>query len=202
LLLLVVVLTVAAGTAAFSASWSSFSDAIFTGITASPVFATNVVTYNLSVGAAPMITIGSNTYSVVWVQGFYALSSDGVGTFYAGGSDITIGGLTWKWDTSPNISSPNNYVVAGWSAQGSAPRLTPGNNKSFSYSAFQIPQNNSVILGLHVGYLDSGTQQNVTAFFKPENPVVPEASASLLGGIGAPLVGIMAFARRRFGRTK
>ncbi|MHB9036414.1 MAG: hypothetical protein ACYC64_07085 [Armatimonadota bacterium] len=201
-LVMALVILIAASTAAFSQSWNSFSEASFTGITVSPAFATNVLTYNVSLGAAPTITISGNTYNVVWVQGFYALSADGVQEFYAGGSNITSGGNTWKWVANPNIGSPNNYVVAGWEAQGNPARITPGNNKSFSYTHFQIPQNVSVILGLHVGYWNAGTQENVTARYKPGNPEVPEASALLLGGIGAPFLGMAAMARRRFGRTR
>lgn len=140
ILILAAVLFVTMGIDAVAMDWSSFSNASFGGVTASPEFASGTLSYTLTLSNTPTITIGSNTYDLVWIQGFYALSEDGVSTFYAGGDNITVNGKTaWKWDTSPHIDSPNQYVVAGWSAQGENPRLYPGNNLTFNFTDFDIP---------------------------------------------------------------
>ncbi|MCE5323862.1 hypothetical protein LLG46_11185 [bacterium] len=192
-------------TSAYAESWSSFKDASFTNVSITPSFATDTMTYTVSLASSPMITIAGITYNISWIQGFYALSSDGISTFYAGGSNIVdptnSKNILWKWDTTPNASSPDDYIVAGWSAQGTEDRILPGNDKSFTYTDFQIPMDTSVILGLHVGYVNNGQQTVVTAFFKEtENTSVPEAPASLLVALGGPMIGVASLLRKRFSR--
>ncbi|MHB9036415.1 MAG: PEP-CTERM sorting domain-containing protein [Armatimonadota bacterium] len=202
--ILAVAMTAGVNAPALCASWHAFNEANFSGISISPAFAWNTLTYNLSLGATPTITVDGDILDVKWVQGFYALSSNGLNTLYAGGGNIVSGGkTTWKWDTSPNDSSPNNYLVAGWSAQGNNDRLLLGESRSFSYTQFQMPGNTPVMLGLHVGYFSECTQKNETAFFMSdgsETPQVPEPPTSLMLGIGGLGFTAAGLVRRRFGR--
>lgn len=194
-----------ASAGAYAESWSSFKFADFTGISATPEFSTGKMMYNLALSHSPTITFDGKTYNISWIQGFYALSSNGINTFHAKGANILDdkGKAIWTWDTSPNNDSQNNYVVAGWRSQGNnGERITPDSNMSFTYTDF-VTNNTSIILGLHVGYYDAGAVSVVTKFFKPNNtppPSVPEAPASLLVALGGPLMGAISLIRKRFAR--
>ncbi|MEN6356252.1 MAG: hypothetical protein ABFD83_04120 [Armatimonadota bacterium] len=195
-------------TGAYAESWTSFKYAEFDGVDITPAFATDTLTYTVAFSdiIQPTITIGGIEHDIAWIQGFYTLSNNGINTFYAGGDNIVDPAnpknVLWKWDTNPNISSPNNYVVAGWSAQGTEDRIVPNtvnDNKSFTYTDFML-NGTSVIYGLHVGYYDEGQEKNITAFYKPTGNVVPEVPASVLFGIGGPMLGAVSLLRKRFGR--
>lgn len=200
ILILAAVLFMTIGVSAVAMDWSSFGEASFNGITASPDFTSGILTYTLSISGTPTITIGANTYDILWVQGFYALSKNGTSKFYAGGNNIDVSDKTaWKWDTNPNVDSPNNYIVAGWSAQGENNRIFPGHGQSFSFTNFDVPVDTTIILGLHVGYYDNGELKNVTAFFKEgDTPHAPELPTPLLAGLGGTMLLMVGSIRRRF----
>lgn len=198
---------------AMSVSWDSFSKAIFEGINVTPTLCTGTLTYTLSFTSDnPTITIDGHVYQVLWIQGFYAVSSKSTSELYAGGVDI-LGSddkPSWTWDTSPNTNknyeSPNYFYVAGWNAQGNDNRLTPEKGSmNFTYTQLSSPSDASIILGLHIGYYDDINQTNVTKCFIPDNtyndtPQLPEFPASLLAIISTPILGISSLIRRRVNR--
>ena len=194
---------------AMSVSWDSFTKAIFEGINVTPTLCTSTLTYTLSFTSDnPTITVDGHKYDVSWVQGFYALSSNGTSELYAGGTDIL--NSDWTWDTNPNTNnkyeSPNYYSVAGWNAQGNSDRLTIAKKSmDFTYTQLSSPSDASIILGLHIGYYDDINGMYVTKYFIPDNtynntPQLPELPTSLLAIIGTPILGISSLIRRRVNR--
>lgn len=178
---LLLVLACLPACASLAASWTSFIPAAFSGIQLTPAPATGQLTYTLSLGPTPKITIGSNTFDVNWVQAFYLISQEPKQGFTcAAGSAVT----DWQWE-----SKTNPGYIAGWHGQGSN-RIEVGESKNFEFASLNL-QGNSVVPGLHVGY-QSGCRE-ITGYYKGNLSTVPNvpeptgAGALIAGLCGLPL---------------
>ena len=185
--LLVLISIVAAASASFGASWDSFKTATFSGIDLDKALQPNLLEYTLTIGDAPTVTIGSETYSVDWVQSFYVVSGTSGGSFVAT-SDIDP--KNWTWDTK---SSPAQ--ISGWTGKGNN-RLNPGESATFEFASFN-PGENPVAPAYHISYRIGG--DSVTDWFKAAaklpNPVVPEPGSLLCLSVG--VCGLFFVARQR-----
>jgi len=162
------------------ASWSSFMDAAISGVSLDQPLATNVLDYTLSIDAAPTITLGMNTYPIIWVQAFYVVSLTGAENFTA-----TPGAYPadWKWESK---TIPGRIV--GWQGQGAGERIYPGQSKQIQFASFDITDK-PVVEGYHIGYV-TPTGEVVTAWFKNTQQIPEPGSLSALAiGISA-LIGL------------
>ncbi|MCE5315621.1 MAG: PEP-CTERM sorting domain-containing protein [Armatimonadota bacterium] len=177
----------ALGTPAGAASWADFKTADISGIYLTPSPATDVLTYTLTLGSNPTITIDGHTYAVNWVQAYYLVSQDK--TTSIGATDANVVTL-WTWESKSNPGD-----IAGWHGEGSN-RITPGKEKIFEYKTLNI-DNNAVLSGLHVGYQLNSTTEDTDFFKTTLSPEVPEASSMALFGSGLITLCPMVWRRRR-----
>lgn len=164
-------------------SWSSFYPASFSDIYLTPSLGTDILDYTLTIGAAPKITLGANSYDVNWVTAYFVVSQDEATDFTAtNGTTVT----DWKWEFK---SMPGR--ISGWIGEGSQ-RIYPGQQKALGFGSFDIT-NNAVLSGFHLGYQDGDVE--VTDWYKGTLLVVPEPSSLLVlvGGLSA----VAATRRRR-----
>lgn len=157
----------AAPVAADPAAWAAFQIASCTDIYLTPAFTTDQLDYTLSIGAAPEITIGPDTFAVNWLQACYVVSQDDVTPFTATDGLVV---TDWMWE-SQTVAG----YVAGWFGTGMN-RLLPAQSKALGFGTFDIT-GNAVLVGLHVGY-QSGSEE-ISGFFKTDLPMVPEPSSIL-----------------------
>jgi hypothetical protein len=183
--LLAVVLIVTTGVASPDpASWSSFMDAAISGVTLDQPLATNVLEYTLTVGPAPKLIFGGNTYDIVWVQAWYVVSLTGAEDFIA---EPGYAPPDWKWESK---TIPGRIV--GWQGQGNE-RVYPGQSKFFTFTSFDIT-NMPVVAGYHLGYTNPGGGTVYTAWFKDTQ--IPEPG-TLIGLASMALGAVFGFRRRR-----
>jgi len=160
------------------ASWSSFMDAAISGVSLDKPLATNVLDYTLSIGASPTITLGMNTYSIIWVQAFYVVSLTGAENFTATPGTYP---TDWTWESK---ITPGRIV--GWQGQGAGERIYPGQTKQFQFASFDIT-GKPVVEGYHIGYV-TPTGTVYTAWYKNTVPE-PGSIAALAIGLSA-LIGL------------
>jgi len=173
---LALLLAIAAPVAAFAQSRSSFTPATFTGVTITP--SNGGLTQLVSLGATPTLTVGSNTYNITDVFGFWALDNE----------DPNLSGSTSNFGVwNAHSSTSGSGAIIGWKTNPNS-GFTPGQSQSFTFNS--LDNSDVENWGMHVridGQLAGGGN---TAYF--EYNAVPEPASLAALGIGA-----IALIRRR-----
>lgn len=163
----------ALGSNALAQTRSSFQDADeIGGIQVSLITG---LTYQVALSGTPQLTIGSTTYNITDVFGFWALSDD-----------IDLSGSTsgfGVWDSK--ISNAGTGGIVGWKTNPNT-GITPGGSQNFTFNSLAVA--NVDHFGFHIrvdGTLPSGGN---TAYFTD----VPAPGSATLAGLGMLLA-----ARRR-----
>jgi hypothetical protein len=167
-------------------SWSSFVAAEFLGVDLVPSLTTDQLIYDLHLRSGATIYIGSNVYTIKWIQAFFVVSQDQETSFVATNGSGPAG---WKWEEK---SLPGR--IAGWHNEGTGriyPEPRSPSSAHFEFGSFDIT-GNAVLPGYHLGYQDGASE--VTGWFK--GPTVPEPSS--LFGLGAAFLTSLALLRRRW----
>lgn len=176
-----------AGTGLIAASASATTINSFTpgasisGVTVSNLVQSPNLNFTVTLNAGATFTLGSNTYNITDIIGFYLLApgyNDG-----AQGALATVGGFS---NDSDHRAAGSIY---GWHSNPNA-GITVGNSQAFSFPSISYP--NYTLIGLHVridGVFPgtTGNTGNITGSF------VPAPGAAALFGAG----GLMATRRRR-----
>ncbi|MHB9038838.1 MAG: hypothetical protein ACYC64_19520 [Armatimonadota bacterium] len=167
-------------------SWDSFKLSTVADIYLTPLPATGVLIYSLSLGPHPTITISGNTYDVDWVQAYFLVSQDESTPIEAANADIVD---DWTWELK--------NTIAGWRGTANG-RIGPNQSKVLGYELLNI-DDNAVLSGMHVGYqVDSNTQ--LTGWYKTDLPSsVPEPSSIV--ALGVAFAACIPVARRRIYTT-
>lgn len=135
------------------------------------------LTYQVSLGSNPQLTIGSTTYDITDVFGFWALSDD-----------IDLTGSTSDfgvWDDK--VSNSGTGGIVGWKTNPNT-GITPGGSQNFTFDSLAVADVDH--WGFHIrvdGTLPTGGN---TAYFTD----VPAPGAATLAGLG-----LVVAARRRRG---
>lgn len=186
--LLVLACIVALASGASAASWSSFNEAQFTGITLDKPLQVDVLDYTLTLSTNPTITVSGQTYQVNWIQSFYVLADKPGGSFTATNGQ----GNGWGWDSKTS----GGGQISGWSGQGNN-RILPGGSRTFHFATFD-PRGNPVAQGFHVSFNkgpDVVTGWYALKYRLPPSAVVPEPSSMIC--LVAATVGFAGLVLRR-----
>jgi LPXTG-motif cell wall-anchored protein len=147
---------------------SSFTNGSLSGVTL--LITNGGLNYNVAVGGMPTLTIGAQTFPIIDIFGFWALSNDddlvasnsSFGVWGVDNSNSGPGGIA-GWDTNPNTG-----LFVNQSAQ-------------FNFSALNVASVESYGYHVRIDGIFPGTQGN-TGFV---NNVPTPAGAALLGLGGA-----------------
>ncbi|MCC6428002.1 MAG: PEP-CTERM sorting domain-containing protein [Phycisphaerales bacterium] len=163
-------------TAASATTRSSFNDANYTGITVTHQMG---LTYLVSMDTAPTLTLGTSTYAITDLIGFYALSNTSDFTPFATLSQIG--------DFKDDSSNSGPGGIQGWKSNPNK-GITPGGSHTFTFNGLDQAHNDQ--WGFHFrvdGALPGGG--NTGSFTRS---VPAPASLALTG-----LAGIACLRRRR-----
>ncbi|MEN6356717.1 MAG: hypothetical protein ABFD83_06500 [Armatimonadota bacterium] len=167
-------------------SWSSFDPAEFDEVYLTPVPATDQLTYSLSMGAHPTITLSGNTYAVNWIQAYFLVSQD-QDTPIDAANAVGVNDWTWEYKDTPG-------AIAGW--HGTDPdRIHPGEDITLAYKTLNI-NNNKVLSGMHIGYQKTSTFEDSGWYKTTLAAYVPEPSSMIAICVGLTSL-IPAVLRRR-----
>ncbi|MCC6228983.1 MAG: hypothetical protein IT432_07135 [Phycisphaerales bacterium] len=163
----------ALGSNALAQTRSSFQDAdLIGGVNVTLI---SGLTYQVALSGTPQLTIGSTTYNITDVFGFWALSDD-----------IDLSGSTsgfGVWDSK--VSNSGTGGIVGWKTNPNT-GITPNGSQNFTFNNLAVA--NVDHFGFHIrvdGTLPTGGN---TAYFSD----VPAPSATTLAGLG-----LVVAARRR-----
>lgn len=161
---------------------SAFFDGInFTDVTVTPVGNT----YTVTLGPDPSFMIGSTTYDIASIFGFYVIKNNDPDTLGATGSDFTSSTGTWTFGTNTGGAGS----VAGWDTTGNV-GILPSGSQSFTFTTLDSGSVDTV--GFHVKLDDGELLPNGSNTGFVKESAVPEPAS-----LGALAIGALALIRRR-----
>ena len=159
---------------ALGQSRSSFADGSLSDVTL--LITNGGLNYNVAVGGMPTVTVANQTFPIIDVFGFWALSDD---------DDLTVSNSSFGvWVVSNNNSGTGG--IAGWDSNPNS-GLFVNQSEQFNFTSLNVASVESYGYHVRIDGIFPGTQGN-TGFVN-----VPSPAGAALFGMG----GVLAWRRRR-----